>query len=205
MTREGLASKPRDSFDRWYENLPEERKFSQSAFKSLEEALEFDKWMKKIGHEQSPDYDYVGAFQAGHTPDKSGHMGSIGNDGKILKDPRHETFWKTALTEILGGMGHDPNRAPWDKMESRQDGLRYLSAAVKVPGLGSGFDPVELFFAKPEYKHDPMSRSAADRLRKGPPRDIDHPDIIPDQRMSFPGQHRGFVNNRRPKRGGGGY
>jgi hypothetical protein len=48
-------------------------------------------------------YNYKAAKEAGIQPDETGHWGSIGNDGLILKGPKHPSMIKTKKVEkILG-------------------------------------------------------------------------------------------------------
>jgi len=44
-------------------------------------------------------YNYEAAKAAGITPDSTGHWGSIGNDGLILKGPKHPSMIKTKKVE----------------------------------------------------------------------------------------------------------
>lgn len=48
-------------------------------------------------------YNYEEAKKAGITPDASGHMASIGNDGLILKGKKHPSMIKTKKVERLLG------------------------------------------------------------------------------------------------------
>ena len=48
-------------------------------------------------------YNYEAAKAAGIQPDETGHWGSIGNDGLILKGPKHPSMVKTKKVEGLLG------------------------------------------------------------------------------------------------------
>jgi hypothetical protein len=48
---------------------------------------------------KASDYDYAGAKEVGMTPDKTGHYGSLGRGGKVLKGRGHESFTQTIAAE----------------------------------------------------------------------------------------------------------
>ena len=91
-----------DIFDKWVAKLPRERKFSKSKVPPEKEPA-YNKWKELYGLEETDDYDLAGAFLSGQAPIK-GHLGSFGNEGKLLKSPTHETAWKTAFTEMYGDL-----------------------------------------------------------------------------------------------------
>jgi hypothetical protein len=91
--------KTNDFFDLWLKKLPKERSFSKSKIDDNVKPL-YKSWRSKYNLEETDDYDLRGAFLSGQKPNKQGHLASFGNDGKLLKSPKHETVWKTAFTEI---------------------------------------------------------------------------------------------------------
>jgi hypothetical protein len=77
--------------DRRYKKL--DRRYDRAAGNERKTA----KIDKKYG------YDYESAKKSGITPDSTGHMGSIGNDGLILKGKKHPSMIKTKKVERLLG------------------------------------------------------------------------------------------------------
>ena len=77
--------------ERRYERLDSKMEKAQG---NLSETNKLD---KKYG------YNYEAAKKAGIQPDETGHWGSIGEDGLILKGPKHPSMVKTKKVEkILG-------------------------------------------------------------------------------------------------------
>ena len=86
-----------DIFDRFFKN---QEPFSKSELP--EDSPDFLKWIAANQvNPQDPNFDAQGSFLAGDQRDPSGHLGSIGLDGKILKSPDHPTAYKTAAAEML--------------------------------------------------------------------------------------------------------
>jgi hypothetical protein len=77
--------------DRRYERM--DKKY-ENAKGNSEKTAKLD---KKYG------YNYEAAKAAGIQPDETGHWGSIGNDGLILKGPKHPSMVKTKKVEGLLG------------------------------------------------------------------------------------------------------
>ena len=73
--------------DRRYERM--DKKFDRAEGNTKKLA----KLDKKYG------YNYEAAKASGITPDETGHWGSIGNDGMILKGPKHPSMIKTKKVE----------------------------------------------------------------------------------------------------------
>lgn len=69
--------------------------------KKYEKAAGNEKKTAKV--EKKYGYNYAGAKAAGIVPDATGHMGSIGNDGLILKGKKHPSMIKTRKVEKLLG------------------------------------------------------------------------------------------------------
>jgi hypothetical protein len=69
--------------------------------KKYDKAAGNEKKTAKI--EKKYGYNYEEAKKAGITPDASGHMGSIGNEGLILKGKKHPSMIKTRKVERLLG------------------------------------------------------------------------------------------------------
>ena len=69
--------------------------------KKYEKAAGNEKKTAKV--EKKYGYNYEGAKEAGIVKDASGHMGSIGNDGLILKGKKHPSMIKTRKVEKLLG------------------------------------------------------------------------------------------------------
>jgi hypothetical protein len=77
--------------DRRYERMDKKYENAQGNSNKIE------KLDKKYG------YNYEAAKKAGIQPDETGHWGSIGEDGLILKGPKHPSMVKTKKVEkILG-------------------------------------------------------------------------------------------------------
>jgi hypothetical protein len=77
--------------DRRYERM--DKKYDRAA----NNPAKLSKLDKKYG------YNYEAAKAAGIQPDETGHWGSIGNDGMILKGPKHPSMIKTKKVEGLLG------------------------------------------------------------------------------------------------------
>jgi len=117
-----------DIFDSWLGNLPKERQFSPSKLPEGSSGA-FSEWMSKSGRKPEPSYDYVGAFLAG-IPPSEGHLPSFGVGGKLLKNPKHPTVWKTGFVEMayaLTGKWLDPDELDLD----RQTAGKFLENLVK--------------------------------------------------------------------------
>jgi hypothetical protein len=69
--------------------------------KKYEKAAGNEKKTAKV--EKKYGYNYEGAKAAGIVKDASGHMGSIGNEGLILKGKKHPSMIKTRKVEKLLG------------------------------------------------------------------------------------------------------
>lgn len=141
MARQGA---PRNEFDDWYQNIPEDRRFSPTVLRP-EQEVAFNKWKYDNGFFNNPNqYDLRGWFAktledpAGKTtnmvqnPDGSvtPHTGSIGIDGKILKNQNYPTFHMTALSEIARASGMNDATLPWNEIRSENDSLRVLREFV---------------------------------------------------------------------------
>src|SRR5262245_9200579 len=116
-----------DTFGTWYNMLPPERQFSYSDV-PVERRADYEAWKGKHGFTETADYDLAGAFLSGQEPvmvrEDSGevrpHLGSRGVGGKMLKSPRHETFWKGALAEMVYEQEGEAalDKIPWDKLKT---------------------------------------------------------------------------------------
>lgn len=81
-------------------NKKMERKYVSVA-KKTEAARNNPAKLKKI--EKTYGYNHSGAARAGMKPDSTGHMGSLGVNGQVLKGRKHPSISKTIKTErVLG-------------------------------------------------------------------------------------------------------
>jgi hypothetical protein len=124
-----------DVFDRFFETLPAEQKFSLTELPPAQEKA-FQLWAKNFGQNTDPvDYDIRGAFAAGMEPDETGHLGSIGNDMKQLKAPSYKTAWKTAFVEIMRDLQKHEEFHP-DQFPGRKEAASFVdNLLMGEPGL----------------------------------------------------------------------
>jgi hypothetical protein len=117
-----------DIFDRFFQTLPKEKQFSLTELDAPREA-DFQSFVKQHGLRDSNDYDLRGAFLAGDVPDETGHMGSIGLEGRMLKHPSYETAWKTAFVEIMRSLGKEKEFHP-DMFPDRQAAAQFMDSLM---------------------------------------------------------------------------
>lgn len=99
-----------------------EVKFSKSTPKDERRYKRAEKKIAKGGAkaEAKYGYDYKTASAQGITPDATGHWPSLGDNGRVLKGPKHPTIYKTKKIE----------RAMGNKI-TKKDGVRYSTPRKK--------------------------------------------------------------------------
>jgi len=95
-------------------------------------------WLLKYGVKQSDDYDTRGAFKAGLTPDKRGHL------GEEYKLPNHITYSEDSLAAKKKGAP-----APGKWVGSNKDGWTFYASPTNIENAG-GTDKLIDYFKRKE-------------------------------------------------------
>lgn len=168
-----------DGFDAWYADLPAEQRFSPTQL-DPKQLAGYMAWANRYGYATDPgkvpEYDLAGAYLSGMTPtmvdhgngDMRPHLGSIGQGGKLLKSPDHDTFWKAALTEIMMGRGLNPDDIPWQDLDGRDAGLRFLKTIEGTPDTRAPTESELRFFGEQPHVAGYASMSPDNRVVLNP-------------------------------------